>query len=45
VLAQLDFTAGSLSEAETEAGDALKLEPSNRAAGALMRQIEAKKGR
>ena len=45
VLAQLDFTAGSLDEAGTEAQDALKLEPSNRAAGALMHQIEAKRGR
>ena len=32
-------------QADTEAGDALKLEPANRAAQDLMRQIEAKTGR
>jgi tetratricopeptide (TPR) repeat protein len=45
VLAQLDLAAGSLNEAGTEAGDALKLEPANRAAQELMRQIEARTGR
>jgi tetratricopeptide (TPR) repeat protein len=45
VLARLDLAAGSLVEADTEAGNALKLEPANRAAQELMRQIEAKTGK
>ncbi len=45
VLAQLDFTAGSLDTANTEADDALKLEPANRAAQDLKRKIEAKTGK
>jgi tetratricopeptide (TPR) repeat protein/nucleotide-binding universal stress UspA family protein len=45
VLAQLDLAAGSLVEADTEAGNALKLEPANRAAQELVRQIEAKTGK
>jgi len=45
VLAQLDLAAGSLSQANAEAGDALRLEPANSAAQELMRQIEAKKGK
>ncbi len=42
VLAQLDFAAGSLREADTEAGNALKLEPASPAAQELLRQILAK---
>jgi tetratricopeptide (TPR) repeat protein len=45
VLAQLDLAAGSLVEANTEAGDALKLEPANREAQDLVRQIEARTGK
>jgi tetratricopeptide (TPR) repeat protein len=45
VLAQLDSAAGSLREADTEIGEALKLDPANRAAQDLMRQIEARLGR
>ena len=45
VLAQLDLAAGSLSQANAEAGDALRLEPANSAAQELMRQIEAKTGK
>jgi tetratricopeptide (TPR) repeat protein len=45
VLAQLDLAAGSLQDADTEIGETLKLDPANRAAQDLMRQIEAKLGR
>jgi hypothetical protein len=44
VLGRLDFAAGHLSEADKEAGDALALEPSSRAAQELHRQIEAREG-
>ena len=39
VLAQLDLAAGHLSEADSDAGDALKLDPANPAAQELLRQI------
>lgn len=45
VLAQLDLAAGSLSQANAEAGDALRLDPANTAAQELMRQIEARTGK
>jgi tetratricopeptide (TPR) repeat protein len=45
VLTQLDLAAGSLAEANTEAQNALKLEPANPTAQDLMRQIQAKTGR
>jgi len=45
VLAQLDFDGGALQQADTEAGDALKVEPANRSAQELKRKIEAKTGR
>jgi hypothetical protein len=42
VLARLDFAGGHLSEADKEAGDALTLEPANRKALELRKQIEAR---
>ncbi len=45
VLAKLDLDAGSLNEANAEAGDALKLEPANPAIQELMQQIQAKTGK
>jgi tetratricopeptide (TPR) repeat protein/nucleotide-binding universal stress UspA family protein len=45
VLAQLDLAAGSLHDADNEIGETLKLDPANRAAQDLMRQIEARLGR
>ncbi len=45
VLAQLDLAAGSLHDADNEIGESLKLDPANRAAQDLMRQIEARLGR
>ncbi|HVN93854.1 MAG TPA: tetratricopeptide repeat protein [Terracidiphilus sp.] len=45
VLAQLDFEAGALEQANVEAGDALKLEPGNRTAKDLAQQIQGKMGR
>jgi len=45
VLAQLDLSTGSLSQANAEAADALRLEPENHAAQELKRQIEAKSGK
>ncbi len=44
VLAQLDFAAGSLREADAEAGNALKLDPANPEAQELSRRILAKMG-
>jgi len=44
VLGRLDFAGGHLTEADKEAGDALNLEPANRAAQELRRQIEAREG-
>ncbi|MGA9667699.1 MAG: hypothetical protein WBQ94_00740 [Terracidiphilus sp.] len=44
VLARLDFAGGHLDEANNEAGEALKLDASSRAAMELRRQIEAKQG-
>ena len=45
VLAQLDLAAGSLNDADKEIGETLKLDPANRAAQELMRQIEARLGK
>jgi tetratricopeptide (TPR) repeat protein len=45
VLAQLDLAAGALSAANSEAGDALKLDPANPAAQEILRQILARTGR
>jgi tetratricopeptide (TPR) repeat protein len=45
VMARLDFAANHLSDAGREAGQALELEPSNRAAQDLNRQIESRTGR
>jgi hypothetical protein len=45
VLAQLDLETGLLRDADSEAGNALKLEPANRTAQDVMRQIEARLGR
>ena len=45
VLAQLDFVAGAFSAAQTEADDALKMDPANPAAKEILRQILAKTGR
>jgi tetratricopeptide (TPR) repeat protein len=45
VLAQLDLAAGSLHDADNEIGEAVKLDPANRAAQDLMRQIDARLGR
>jgi hypothetical protein len=44
VLAQLDLAAGNLGTANTDANHALKLEPSNRAAQDILRQILSKTG-
>jgi len=44
VLAQLDLAAGNLGTANTDAGNALKLDPANRAAQDILRQILAKTG-
>jgi tetratricopeptide (TPR) repeat protein/TolB-like protein len=44
VLAQLDLAAGNLGTANTDAGNALKLDPANRAAQDILRQIVAKTG-
>jgi tetratricopeptide (TPR) repeat protein len=44
VLGRLELAAGHLSEADKEAGEALKLEPTSLAAQQLRRQIEAKEG-
>jgi hypothetical protein len=45
VLAKLDLEGGSLHDADSEADNALKLDPANRAAQDVMRQIEARLGR
>ena len=44
VLARLDLAAGSVGEADTEAGDALKLDPASPVAQELLRQILARMG-
>ena len=44
VLAQLDLAAGNLGTANTDAGNALKLDPANPAAQDIMRQIQAHTG-
>jgi tetratricopeptide (TPR) repeat protein len=44
VLGRLDFAANRLNDAGKEAGEALKLEPANRAAQELRRQIESRGG-
>jgi tetratricopeptide (TPR) repeat protein len=44
VLGRLDLAASLLDEANKEAGEALKLDPQNRAAQELRRQIEAREG-
>jgi len=44
VLAQLDLAAGNLGAANTDAGNALKLDPANPAAQDIMRQILARTG-
>lgn len=44
VLAQLDLAAGNLGTANTDAGNALKLDPANRTAQDILRQIVAKTG-
>jgi tetratricopeptide (TPR) repeat protein len=44
VLARLDFAGGRLDDADKEAGEALKLDSTSRAAVELRRQIEAKEG-
>ena len=44
VLAQLDLAAGNLGTANTDAGNALKLDPANRAAQDILRQILARTG-
>ena len=44
MLSRLDLAAGHLSEAGTEAGEALKLAPANQAAQQLTQQITAKEG-
>jgi len=43
VLARVDFAAGSMSEANTEAEDAIKLDPANRNAQEILREIAAKR--
>jgi len=43
-LAQLDLAAGNLGAANTDANNALKLEPSNRAAQDILRQILTRTG-
>jgi tetratricopeptide (TPR) repeat protein len=45
VLAQADFAAGSLSEADSEAENAIKLDPANRRAQEILREIAAKSGK
>ncbi len=42
ILAQLDLAANRLNEANTEAGDALKLDPASPVAQTLVQQIQAK---
>ncbi len=44
VLAQLDLTAENLTAASAEAEDALKLDPANRTAQEVLKQIQAKMG-
>ena len=44
VLVRLDLAANHLNDAKKEAGEALKLDPQNRAAQELRRQIEAREG-
>jgi tetratricopeptide (TPR) repeat protein len=44
VLGRLDFAASHLNEASKEAGEALKLDPANRAAQELRKQIESRGG-
>jgi Tfp pilus assembly protein PilF len=44
VLGRLDLAANHLNEANKEAGEALKLDPQNRTAQELRRQIEASEG-
>ena len=44
VLGRLDLAGGHLGEADREAGEALKLEPTSRAAQELRRRIEAREG-
>ena len=44
VLGRLDLASGQVDEANRDAGEALKLEPANRAAQELRRQIEARQG-
>jgi tetratricopeptide (TPR) repeat protein len=44
VLAQLDLAAGNLGTANTDAGNALKLDPANRGAQDILRQILTKTG-
>jgi tetratricopeptide (TPR) repeat protein len=42
VLAKVNFTAGSMTDASINAGNALKLDPSNRAAQQILREISAR---
>jgi tetratricopeptide (TPR) repeat protein len=44
VLAQLDLAAGNLGTANTDAGNALKLDPANRTAQDILKQVLAKTG-
>jgi tetratricopeptide (TPR) repeat protein/TolB-like protein len=44
VLAQLDLAAGNLGTANTDAGNALKLDPANPTAQDILRQIQARSG-
>ena len=44
VLAQLDLAAGSFATANTDANNALRLDPANRTAQDILRQIQAKTG-
>jgi tetratricopeptide (TPR) repeat protein len=45
VLAQVDFAAGSLTDANTEAENAIKLDAGNRRAQEILREIAAKSGK
>ncbi len=44
VLARLDLAAGQLDTANAEAGNALKLDPANRAAAEIVRQVQTRTG-